>query len=79
MTRFTIPQIPKQNGVANHKNQTLVECVRNMLQQSKLSKNIWAKAIAITTYVKNLSPIMVINGNTFKVVWTGSKPSISHL
>jgi hypothetical protein len=26
-----------------------------------------------------LSPIMVINGNTFKVVWTGSKPSISHL
>jgi hypothetical protein len=38
MTQFTIPQIPKQNGVANHKNQTLVECARNMLQQSQLSK-----------------------------------------
>ncbi len=34
---------------------------------------------AIATYVKNLSPIMAMDGNIFKVVWTGSKPSISHL
>jgi hypothetical protein len=58
---------------------SLVECARNMLQQSKLNKNIWAKAIAIATYVKNLSPIMAMDGNIFKVVWIGSKPSISHL
>jgi len=71
--------IPKQNGVANCKNQTLVECARSMLQQSKLSKTFKAKAIAIVVYVKNLSPIMAMVGNTFKEVWTGSKPSISHL
>jgi DNA-binding transcriptional regulator WhiA len=65
MTQFTIPQIPKQKGVANHKNQTLVECVRNMLQQFKLSKKIWAKATTITTYVKNLSSIMAMDGNIF--------------
>ncbi len=79
MTQFTIPQIPKQIGVANCKNQTLVKFARSMLQQSKLSKTFWAKAIAIAAYVKNLSPILVMDGNTFKEVWTSSKPSISHL
>jgi hypothetical protein len=79
MTQFTIPQIPKQNGVANCKNQTLIGCARSMLQQSKLSKTFWAKEIAIVTYVKTLSPIMAVDGNTFKEVWTSSKPSISHL
>jgi hypothetical protein len=80
MRKFTIPQIPKQNGVANCKNQTLVECARIiMLQKSKLNKTFWAKLVAIITYVKNLSPIIAIDGNTFKEVWTSSKPSISHL
>jgi hypothetical protein len=79
MRQFTIPQIPKQNGVANCKNKTLVECARSILQKSKLSKNFWAKAIAIITYVKTLSLIMGVDGNTFKEVWTSSKPSISHL
>jgi hypothetical protein len=54
MRQFTIPQIPKQNGVANCKNQTLVECARSMLQQSKLSKIVWAKAIALIIYVKKI-------------------------
>jgi hypothetical protein len=69
MKQFPIPQIPKQNGVANCKNQTLVGCARSMLQQSKLSKTFWAKAIAITTYIKKNSPIMVMDGTTFKEVW----------
>jgi len=79
MRQFPIPKIPKQNGVANCKNQTLVEYARSMLQQSKLREKIWAKAIAIVAYVKILSPIMAMDGNTFKEVWIGSKPSISHL
>jgi hypothetical protein len=66
MTQFTIPQIPKQNGIANCKNQTLVKCASSMLQQSKLNKTFWAKAIAIATYVKKLSPIMVGMGRFLK-------------
>jgi hypothetical protein len=79
MRKITIPQIPKQNGAANCKNQTLVESARIMLQKSKLNKKNWAEVVAIITYVKNLSPIMAIDGNILKEVWTSSKPSIFHL
>eukprot|EP00253_Pinus_taeda_P027768 PITA_27768 len=30
--QFTVPHTPQQNGVAEHKNRTLVECARSMLQ-----------------------------------------------
>jgi hypothetical protein len=65
MTQFTIPQIPKQNGVANCKNQTLIGCARSMLQQSKLNKCFWVKAVATTIYVKKLFFIMAMDGNFF--------------
>jgi hypothetical protein len=56
MRQFTIPKIPKQNGVANCKNQILVECARSMLQQSKLSKKILAKVVGNSCLCQNIVP-----------------------
>jgi hypothetical protein len=47
----TIPYTLKQNGVTERKNRTLVENVRCMLQNMKLDDKVWAKAMAIVTYI----------------------------
>lgn len=51
MQQFTIPCIPQQNGVAERKNRTLVECTHSMLK----SKG-WVEAINTTIYLRNRSP-----------------------
>eukprot|EP00253_Pinus_taeda_P033605 PITA_33605 len=54
--QFTVPHTPQQNGVAERKNRTLVECARSMLQGKGLSNSFWAEAINTAIYLKNRSP-----------------------
>ena len=41
--------------VAEMMNRMLVEIVRAMLSDSKMSKNFWAEALLISTYIRNRS------------------------
>ncbi|GJW22139.1 retrovirus-related pol polyprotein from transposon TNT 1-94 [Tanacetum coccineum] len=41
---FSYPYTPKQNGVAERKNKTLIEAARTMLNGSVLSKHFWNEA-----------------------------------
>ena len=50
---FTVPKTPQQNGVAAQTNRTLVEVVRSMLSDVKLSKRFWAEALSTTMYLHN--------------------------
>jgi transposase InsO family protein len=54
--QFTVPHTPQQNGVAERKNRTLVECARSMLKGKNLSNGFWAEAINTAVYLKNRSP-----------------------
>ena len=38
---LTVPKTPKQNGVVERLNRTLVEAVRAMLIQAKLTQRFW--------------------------------------
>ncbi|GJW44582.1 retrovirus-related pol polyprotein from transposon TNT 1-94 [Tanacetum coccineum] len=55
---FTSPYTPKQNGVAERKNRTLIEDARTMLNGSILSKNFWTEADRIACYTQNRSIIV---------------------
>ncbi|GJW24996.1 retrovirus-related pol polyprotein from transposon TNT 1-94, partial [Tanacetum coccineum] len=44
---FSSPYTPKQNGVAERKNRTLIEAARTMLNGSVLSKHFWTEAVRI--------------------------------
>jgi len=49
----TNPYTPKQNGVAERKNFTLVESARSMVKHANLSNSFWGEAITIASYIKN--------------------------
>ncbi len=51
MRQTTIPYTLEHNGVTERKNQTLVENVQCMLQHMRLDHKLWAKVVAIVTYI----------------------------
>ncbi|GKD31005.1 ribonuclease H-like domain-containing protein [Tanacetum coccineum] len=50
---FSVARTPKQNGVAERKNRTLIEAARTMLSDSKLPTTFWAEAVNTACYVQN--------------------------
>ncbi|GJU41696.1 retrovirus-related pol polyprotein from transposon TNT 1-94 [Tanacetum coccineum] len=55
---FSSPYTPKQNGVAERKNKTLIEAARTMLSGSVFSKQYWTEAVATACYTQNRSTIV---------------------
>ena len=48
---WTTPYNPKQNGVAERKNKTIVEATRAMLYDQNMPKFLWEEACSMTVYV----------------------------
>ena len=70
---------PQQNGVAERKNRTLVECAHNILQGKNNSNGFWVEAINTAVYLKNMSPTKKLELQTPFEVFYGYKPEISYL
>jgi len=51
--QFSAARTPQQNGVAERKNQTLIEAARTMLIEAKLPNIFWAEAVNCVSYVLN--------------------------
>ena len=73
---LSVPKTPKQNGVAERLNSTLVEAVRAMLSKSRLPQNFWAESLSTAVYLHNRSPTKGLADMTPFVVWTGVKPDV---
>ena len=74
-----MPHTPQQNGVAERKNRTLVECARSMLQGKNISNVFLAKAINTTVYLKNRRRTKSLELKTPFEAFYGYKPKVSHL
>ena len=53
---LTAPYTPKQNGIAEQKNRTVVEIARSMIKAMRLSNQFRVEVIAISFYLLNISP-----------------------
>ena len=53
--QFTIPKTPEQNGVSERLNWMLVETIRSMLADSRLSHKFWAEALSTAEYIPTKS------------------------
>ena len=51
--QLTAAYTPQQNGVAEHKNRTIMNMVRSMLLAKKLPKTFWPEAVNWTMHVLN--------------------------
>ena len=75
----TTPYTPQQNGVAEKMNKTLMERARSMLHGAGLGQEFWVEAVNTACYLVNRSPSSALEDKTPQEVWTGKKPSLSHL
>nr|GEW66358.1 Gag-Pol polyprotein [Tanacetum cinerariifolium] len=50
---FSFARTPQQNGVAERKNRTLIEAVRTMLADSKLTTTLWAEAVLVMSKIRS--------------------------
>ena len=76
--QFTAPYIPRQNGVAERRNRTVVEMARSMLRSKGLLK-FWAEVVSTTIYLLNISPTKAVKNITPTEAWMGVKPLVKHL
>ncbi|KAA3467332.1 Retrovirus-related Pol polyprotein from transposon TNT 1-94 [Gossypium australe] len=51
---LTTPYTPQQNGVAKHKNRTIVEMARSLLKSKGLPDKFWVENVVVV-YLLNLS------------------------
>ena len=77
--QFTVPSTPQQNGVAERKNRTLVECARSMMKGKSLSNTFWGEAINTAVYLKNRSPTRSLDNITPFEALYGFKPVVQNL
>nr|GFD22592.1 retrovirus-related Pol polyprotein from transposon TNT 1-94 [Tanacetum cinerariifolium] len=70
---------PKQNGVVERRNRTLVEATRTMLIFSHAPLFLWAEAIVTACYTQNRSIIHRRFNRTPYELIQGKKPDISYL
>jgi hypothetical protein len=60
-------------------NMMLMEKARCMLSGVGLGKELWAEAVGTACYLVNQSPSSTLDEKTPHEVWTGKKPSLTHL
>jgi transposase InsO family protein len=74
-TRYT----PQQNGVAERKNQTIMNMARTLLKEKCLSNTFWAEAVACSVYLLNRSPTTSLQMKVPQEAWSGTKLNVAHL
>eukprot|EP00253_Pinus_taeda_P030234 PITA_30234 len=75
----TTPYTPQQNGVSERINKMLMEWARSMLSSAGLGHEFWVEVVDTTCYLVSRSPSPTLEDKTPQEVWTGKKPSLSHL
>ena len=78
---FTLPYTPQLTGVAERMNRTLIEWARYMLENSRLSKEYWGKAVVSAKASLSSQPIPRTCHKSRQAphqVWTGNNPLLSN-
>ncbi|KAL4273689.1 hypothetical protein GQ457_13G024310 [Hibiscus cannabinus] len=70
---------PRENGVSERKNMTILSMVRCLLFEKKIPKVFWEEAGNTSVYLLNRLPTKALEGNTPFEVWFDATPSIGHL
>nr|GEV04468.1 copia protein [Tanacetum cinerariifolium] len=69
-------QTPKQNGIIERQNRTLVEAVRTMLSAAKVCLFFWAEAITTACFMQNRSLVIPRHEKTPNHIINGRKLSV---
>jgi hypothetical protein len=75
---FSSPYTPKQNGIVERKNRTLLDMTRTMLDEYKTPDRFWAEVINTTCYpISRLYLHRILKKTSYELL-TGKKPNVSY-
>ncbi|GJZ45016.1 retrovirus-related pol polyprotein from transposon TNT 1-94 [Tanacetum coccineum] len=77
--KTSIARSPRQNGVVERRNRTLIEAARTMLIYAKALLFLWAEAVATACYTQNHSIIRLHHGKTPYELLHDKLPDLSFL
>ena len=77
--QLTAPYSPKQNGIVERKNKSIMEMARCLLHDKGLPKKFWVKAINTTIFLLNRLPTKALQRRTPFEAWYGYKPELLNL
>jgi hypothetical protein len=76
---LTAPYTPQQNGVVEHRNQTIMGAARCMLKAKNLPDMFWGEAVTCAVYLQNRTTSKSLDDKTPYDAWTGTTPVVDHL
>jgi hypothetical protein len=76
---LTTPYNPKQNGVAEINNRTIMEEVNTMIHDQDLPMHLWDEGARTTIYVQNRLSYSALGFKTSEEFFIEKKPEVSHL
>ena len=68
VAQYTMSGSLDQNGVAERRNRTLLDMVRNMFSSSKLPKFLWTEALKTVVYILNRVPTKAVQKTPFELL-----------
>ena len=71
---LTTPYNPQQNGVAQRKNQTIMELVKTMIHDQDIPVHVWDEEIRTSIYVHNRISHSALGFKNTKELFIGNKP-----
>nr|GEU78242.1 ribonuclease H-like domain-containing protein [Tanacetum cinerariifolium] len=74
---FSVTRTPHQNRVEERNNRTLIEAVRSMLADLKLTTTFWAEAVNTACYVQNRVLVIKPHNKTPYELFLGRKHALS--
>ncbi|GJQ96291.1 retrovirus-related pol polyprotein from transposon TNT 1-94 [Tanacetum coccineum] len=79
LRQYSVSRTPQQNGVTERKNRKLIEAIRTMLADSKLSTTFWAEAVNTACYVQNRVLVVKPHNKTPYELFHGRTPTLSFM
>ncbi|KAK1641683.1 hypothetical protein QYE76_059488 [Lolium multiflorum] len=76
---FSAPYTPRQNGVVERKNRTIIEMARTMLSEFKSPHNFWGEAISTAVHYSNRLFLHPLHNKTPYELLIGNKPNVMYI
>eukprot|EP00253_Pinus_taeda_P028054 PITA_28054 len=70
---------PHQNGVAERKNETIMDMARSMLKAKHLPNDYRAEAVNCAVYILNRCPTKAVMNKVSEEAWSGRKQGVTHM
>jgi hypothetical protein len=78
VAQYSMSDDPRQNGVAERCNRTLMNMVRSMLSYSTLPISLWMEALKTTVHILNRVPSKSVAKTPYEM-WTDRKLTLNYL